>query len=57
MATFKPRASSVAPSDAAAMPLPNEDTTPPVTNINRVMMDRRKNVADGPLYGRGTHKK
>jgi hypothetical protein len=27
----------MAPSDAAAMPLPNEDTTPPVTKTNLVM--------------------
>jgi hypothetical protein len=31
--TFKPRASKIAASDAAAMPLPSEETTPPVTKI------------------------
>src|SRR3954447_24592998 len=34
--TLRPRASRMAPRDAAAMPLPNEDTTPPVTNTKRV---------------------
>src|SRR5512138_2533368 len=32
-ATRYPRASSSAPMDAAARPLPSEDTTPPVTKI------------------------
>ena len=30
----RPRASRIAPTDAAVMPLPNEDTTPPVINTN-----------------------
>ena len=33
MVTFNPRASSTAAKDAPAIPLPNEDTTPPVTKI------------------------
>src|SRR5690348_4781343 len=37
IATLSPRASRIAPSEAAAMPLPNEDTTPPVTNTKRVI--------------------
>ena len=37
MVTFKPRASKIAARDAEAMPLPKEDTTPPVTKIKRVM--------------------
>src|SRR5690554_3893116 len=32
-----PRDSRMAPSDAAAMPLPSEDTTPPVTKTYLVM--------------------
>jgi hypothetical protein len=36
--TFKPRASINAPIEAAASPLPREETTPPVTNINFVFM-------------------
>ena len=28
----------MAPSEAAAIPLPSEDTTPPVTNTNRFML-------------------
>ena len=31
MLTDKPRASRIAPSEAEVMPLPNDDTTPPVT--------------------------
>ncbi len=37
IATLRPRASRMAPSEAAAMPFPNEETTPPVTNTKRVM--------------------
>jgi hypothetical protein len=37
IATRKPRASSIAPRDAAAMPFPNEETTPPVTKTNRAI--------------------
>src|SRR5258708_36979219 len=37
IATLRPRASRIAPSEAAAMPLPNEDTTPPVTKTKRVI--------------------
>src|SRR5207342_18941 len=37
MVILRPRASRMAASDAAAMPLPNEDTTPPVTKMRRVM--------------------
>ena len=34
--TDRPLLSKRAPNDAEAIPLPNEDTTPPVTNINLV---------------------
>src|SRR6185437_12913156 len=37
IATLRPRASRIAPKEAAAMPLPKEDTTPPVTNTKRVI--------------------
>src|SRR5438132_13199728 len=37
IAILRPRASRIAPREAAAMPLPNEDTTPPVTNTKRVI--------------------
>src|SRR6185312_2441779 len=37
IATLRPRASRIAPREAEAMPLPNEDTTPPVTNTKRLM--------------------
>jgi len=37
MVTFKPRASSSAARAAAEMPLPSDETTPPVTNMKRVM--------------------
>ncbi|MGK8252874.1 hypothetical protein [Moraxella lacunata] len=38
MVTFRPRASSTEAKEAAAMPLPKEETTPPVTKINLVMI-------------------
>src|SRR5262245_30884477 len=34
--TLRPRALSSRPSDAAVMPLPSDDTTPPVTKMNFV---------------------
>src|SRR5581483_2645831 len=37
IAIFRPRASRIAPNEADAMPLPSEDTTPPVTNTKRVI--------------------
>src|SRR5690625_6171899 len=37
MVTFNPRASSRVANDAAVIPLPSDDTTPPVTNMYRVM--------------------
>ena len=37
MVTFRPRASRMAARDAEAIPLPKEDTTPPVTKMKRVM--------------------
>src|SRR5512139_3580458 len=37
MVTFRFRLSSRAPIDADASPLPSDDTTPPVTNMNLVM--------------------
>src|ERR1700736_4074479 len=42
MLTLSPRASRMAPRDADAMPLPSEETTPPVTKTNRVMMGHRR---------------
>src|SRR5215470_9599830 len=38
--TRKPRASRREPMDAAASPLPSEDTTPPVTKMNLVVTSR-----------------
>src|SRR5579859_3703166 len=37
MLILSPRASRIAPNEADAIPLPSEDTTPPVTNTNRVI--------------------
>ena len=37
MLILSPRASRMAPSEAEAIPLPSEDTTPPVTNTKRAM--------------------
>lgn len=39
MVTLMPRVSSSAAKEAAAMPLPKEDTTPPVTKTYLVMKD------------------
>src|SRR5258705_3437452 len=36
--TVRPRASSSAPIDAEATPLPSDDTTPPVTKMNLVLL-------------------
>src|SRR6266404_5023534 len=48
IAILRPRASRIAPREAAAMPLPNEDTTPPVTNTKRVIkIFERISVAKG----------
>ncbi|MNT89609.1 hypothetical protein D3C72_2303690 [compost metagenome] len=35
--TWRPRDSRIAASEAEAIPLPREDTTPPVTKTNLVM--------------------
>src|ERR1700749_2186250 len=37
MLILRPRASRMAPREAAAMPFPSEETTPPVTNTNWVI--------------------
>lgn len=37
MVTERPLASRIAPSDAAAIPFPREDTTPPVMKIYRAI--------------------
>jgi hypothetical protein len=39
MVTLRPRASRIAANEADAMPFPNEETTPPVTKIKRVIQD------------------
>src|ERR1700716_2645725 len=39
MVTLRPRDSRIAAREAAAIPLPREDTTPPVTNRNLVIAD------------------
>ncbi|QUN07720.1 hypothetical protein KDN34_11365 [Shewanella yunxiaonensis] len=45
MVTLRPRASNIAAKDAAAMPLPSDETTPPVTKIYLVvMLNLRKRV-------------
>src|SRR5690349_21475981 len=48
--TLRPRDSRIAARDADAMPLPSEDTTPPVTKTNLVM--ERASVLQGPGVGR-----
>ncbi|MCW2293918.1 hypothetical protein M2262_003968 [Pseudomonas sp. BIGb0408] len=42
--TFRPRASRIAAKDAEAMPFPNEETTPPVTKMKRVMKNPKKSA-------------
>src|SRR5579863_6763520 len=55
IATLRPRASSIAPSEAEARPFPREDTTPPVTNTNRVIELRiTRRVKSLPQEGRTT---
>ncbi|CFN73707.1 Uncharacterised protein [Bordetella pertussis] len=39
--TCRPRDSRIAARDAAAIPLPREDTTPPVTNTYLVIVSER----------------
>ena len=41
MRTVKPRLSRIAPIEAEAMPLPREDTTPPVIKMYRVMKETK----------------
>src|SRR5690606_5295415 len=45
--TLRPRDSRIAARDADAMPLPKEDTTPPVTNTNLVMSRASLSLAGG----------
>src|SRR5512137_1800487 len=40
LVTRTPRDARIADRDAAAMPFPSEETTPPVTNTNLVMADK-----------------
>src|SRR5512132_2796028 len=44
LVTRTPRLVRMAASDAAAMPLPSEETTPPVTNTNLVMGDKFREI-------------
>src|ERR1700730_8663819 len=49
MLILRPRASRMAPKDAEAIPLPSEETTPPVTKTNRFMMGHRRLNVCRPL--------
>src|ERR1700683_633675 len=49
MLILRPRASRMAPKDAEAIPLPSEETTPPVTKTNRFMMSHRRLNVCPPL--------
>ena len=44
--TFRPRDSRSAAKEAEAIPLPREDTTPPVTNTNLVMSGTNSKAAE-----------
>ena len=45
LVTRMPREARIAASDAAAMPFPREETTPPVTKTNLVMGDRSRKLS------------
>jgi hypothetical protein len=49
MVTLRPRDSRIAAREAAAIPLPREDTTPPVTNTNLVIVLKVPNGTRGKL--------
>src|SRR5438270_14064523 len=51
MLTLRPRLSSRQPMDAAASPLPNDETTPPVTKMYLAGMVDPLNVFLGGLLG------
>src|SRR5580704_7012100 len=52
MLILRPRASRMAPKEAEAIPLPSEETTPPVTKTNRfIMSHRRLNVCRPQFSG------
>src|ERR1043166_8503428 len=53
MVTFMPRVSRIAASDAEAIPLPRELTTPPVTKIYLVMVSVRPHGAYSSPIARG----
>src|ERR671916_25562 len=53
MRTLCPRACNSAPREAAAMPLPREETTPPVMKTNRAMGPPHTPAAPGGLPARG----
>src|SRR6059058_4210576 len=51
--TRRPRSTSRRPSDAAAMPLPRDDTTPPVTKMYFVeLTDSPPSVGGSPVFRR-----
>ena len=62
IAILRPRASRMAPSEAAAMPFPNEETTPPVTNTKlghegarRVESESQERVSTGRQVSKWRH--
>ncbi|GGB52926.1 hypothetical protein GCM10011502_27620 [Oceanisphaera marina] len=46
MVTLRPRASRMAAREPAAMPLPRDETTPPVTKIYLVVMQNLKKLGN-----------
>ena len=52
LVTRMPREARIAASDAAAMPFPSEETTPPVTKTNLVMGDKSRKFAFYPMTPR-----
>jgi hypothetical protein len=47
MVTLRPRDSRIAAREAAAIPFAREDTTPPVTNTNLVIVQKVPNGTRG----------
>src|SRR5271167_3109490 len=57
LVTRMPREARIAARDAAAMPFPSEETTPPVTNTNLVMGDKFRKFLVYPNRPPGTNRR
>jgi len=52
---LRPRDSTIAASEAAAMPLPREDTTPPVTKTYFVMFEEARDAVRDGVTGKAEY--